>query len=428
MVALLSLIGAVSLIDRSIILVMIPEIKADLGISDAQFGLIQGLSFGVAYTCFALISGMLVDRSPRHLLLSLSLAVWTLAAAACGLAQSFAQLLLSRVVVGVGESTASPAAQSIIGDLFAKERLAAPVSVYMSMGAISTGISVALGGWLLNLFTVNPHLLVGGLVPWRQVLIVSALPGLALMLVILMVREPRRTVVDGGGAKPPSWAAYGAFVRECRPAFWGLVAGYALCGLAAYGALAWGPTYARRVLGMSPQQVGESLGLIFGVGTPLFTILLGTLADFRVRAGHYDFPLKLMMIVLAIALPLGVAGFLIKSVPLYYVAMFALQCGIVGAVGQLLAALQMISPPNMRGRSGAVTLIASSVGAYAGGSFIIGFLTDYLYQDDQAVGYSIATVVAVAAPVAIIFLQWSRRSFVRRLESLRQLDKATLAG
>jgi len=417
MVMLLSLVGAVSVIDRNIILVLVPEIKADLGISDSQFGLMQGLGFGLAYTGFGVVAGTLVDRVARTRLLAFSLMFWSLASAFCGIAQNYGQMLTGRLAVGVGESTTAPAAQSVITGIFPPTRAAAPISIYVGTAALATGLAVALGGVLLDWLTRHPLAVLGGLAPWRQVLVLSSLPGFVLALALLWVREPPRRAraqVDEGN----SWGAYWNFVKLNPAAVLGLLFGNAFGSMASYAALAWAPTYGRRVLGMSAQHVGEALGLIIGIGAVVTTLMFGFVVDHRVQRGDFAFAQKLMMGLLALALPVAMWAFLRDDPIFFFIAIACLQCGVSSCVGPVIAATQMISPSQMSGRTGAVTMIITSVFAYGGGSLIVGVLTDYVYRSPMKLGLSIATTILIAVPLSFGSFLVAHRAFLRRVALL----------
>src|SRR5690349_766393 len=105
-----------AIVDRSIISLLVQPIKADLGVTDAQIGLLQGLAFAICYTTFGLVLGFVTDRTDRRLLLALSIFVWSAATVACGFATSFQWLFISRIFVGLGEACVLPVAGSLIAD------------------------------------------------------------------------------------------------------------------------------------------------------------------------------------------------------------------------------------------------------------------------------------------------------------------------
>ena len=116
--AMLALLYWLSILDRTIISLMVDPIKNDIGISDVQFGMLHGLAFAVTFSLFGLAAGMFADRYSRRMIVFVSVAMWSIATAACGLAREFWHLLIARVGVGAGEAGLNPCATSMITDMF----------------------------------------------------------------------------------------------------------------------------------------------------------------------------------------------------------------------------------------------------------------------------------------------------------------------
>jgi len=162
-VSLLSLLYAASIIDRQIMAIAVVDMRRSLGVSDFEVSLLLGFAFGLFYTLFGLPIGAAVDRYPRRWIIWSGMVVWSLATAACGLARSATQLFGARLGVGAGEAAISPAAYSILSNLFPKERLAGPICVYTMGGTVGSAFSVFIGGTLLQYFVVHGGLRVGHL-------------------------------------------------------------------------------------------------------------------------------------------------------------------------------------------------------------------------------------------------------------------------
>lgn len=86
---MLAVLYWLSVLDRYIISLLVDPIKKDLGITDVQFGLLQGLAFIGSFTLFGLIFGALADRVNRRKLMYVGLTIWSIATAFCGVAQNF---------------------------------------------------------------------------------------------------------------------------------------------------------------------------------------------------------------------------------------------------------------------------------------------------------------------------------------------------
>src|SRR5690606_13809820 len=113
---------ALSLLDRQILAILAPNIRDDLGIGDAELGLLYGTVFALFYALFSLPLGRLVDGWVRTKLLAICLVMWSFSAGLAAFAGGFALLALSRLGVGVGEAAAQPAANSIIFDTFPRSK------------------------------------------------------------------------------------------------------------------------------------------------------------------------------------------------------------------------------------------------------------------------------------------------------------------
>ena len=128
-VGALSLVNMVSYIERQILTLLFGPIKADFHLSDTEVSLLAGAAFVIFFVIFGLFFGRLADRVNRKRLIMIGAVFWGLATAACGAAQTFVQLFIARISVGIGESTLGPSALSMISDYFPRERIVRPISV-----------------------------------------------------------------------------------------------------------------------------------------------------------------------------------------------------------------------------------------------------------------------------------------------------------
>jgi len=195
----LTLVYVFNFIDRNILAILAQSIKADLGLSDAQLGFLYGTAFAVFYAVFGVPLGRLADIWVRTRLIAVGLAFWSAMTALSGTARSFFSLGACRIGVGVGESSASPAAYSILCDFFPPRLRATAMSVYSSGIYIGAGIGVFLGGWVLDGWSAlfpdggAPF----GLRAWQAAFFVVGLPGLLMAAWVATLREPVRGQSEG---------------------------------------------------------------------------------------------------------------------------------------------------------------------------------------------------------------------------------------
>ena len=146
--ALLFMVSFFNYMDRYMLAVLLPAIKADLQLSDTEIGFITGLAFTLFYATMGIPIAKLADRYSRKNIIAVALSVWSVMIALCGLAQNFVQLAVARIMVGVGEAGASPPSHSLIADLFPVEKRARALSVYTLGAPVGILVGFLLGGWI----------------------------------------------------------------------------------------------------------------------------------------------------------------------------------------------------------------------------------------------------------------------------------------
>ena len=196
---LVSAAQALSLLDRQILSILAPSIREDLGIGDAELGLLYGTVFALFYALFSLPLGRLVDGWVRTRLLGICIMFWSFSAGLAAFAGGFALLAVSRLGVGIGEAAAQPAANSIIFDEFPREKRGTAMAALGIATALGLGLSMTLGGivahwWDLRYAAGGAPL---GFSGWQFAFLVAALPGFVLAFLIYRMKEPQRGRMDG---------------------------------------------------------------------------------------------------------------------------------------------------------------------------------------------------------------------------------------
>ncbi len=273
---LLLLCYAVNFADRTIVNVVGEAIKEDLRLSDAQLGLLGGLSFALFYATMSIPIARLAERTSRVNIIAASVAFWSAMTALCATAQTYTHLLLMRMGVGVGEAGLSPAAQSLIADYFPPDKRATAVSIYyigVPLGVV--GGAVAAG-------------LIAEAYGWRNAFLVLGLPGLLLaFLVRFLMPEPRRGALDAAdasdGSTPPLKAVIAQLARN--PILRHVIIANTLAGFAGYAIGQFLHPLFVRQFAMSYADAaflyGALAALSAGIGSPLG----GVIAD---RAARRD--------------------------------------------------------------------------------------------------------------------------------------------
>jgi MFS family permease len=368
-------------IDRQIVGILAIPIKADLHLSDSQLGLMGGLAFALFYTFLGIPIARLADRVSRTGIMTAALALWSLMTALCGITQSFAQLFLARVGVGVGEAGGVAPAYSLICDYFPPKERARALSAYSFGIPIGGAVGIVLGGFITSLMS------------WRMAFFIVGLAGLLITpLLKLTVREPPR-----GGLDPPAVTAPAAPVAAAaragvvayappslleviavllrKPSFWGLSFGASSASMMGYGLFFWAPSFLVRSFHLSLLQASLTFGTLVLVGGLIGIWAGGVLADRygEQRRGMYAL-IPAMAFVTTI--PFYVAGVL--STTLWISLTVLLVPTALGLVwlGPVLAAVQQIVPATMRATTSALFLFINNLIGIGLGTTIIGFVSD----------------------------------------------------
>ncbi|WP_293377645.1 MFS transporter [Phenylobacterium sp. SCN 70-31] len=415
-VAILLVAYTLSFIDRMILSLLVGPIRADLGISDTQMSLLMGFAFAVFYSVLGVPLGWMADRGSRKGLIVAGIAAWSVMTAVCGFARGYAGLFLARIGVGVGEATLSPAAYSMLGDYFPRERLGRAMAVYSIGVPLGSGIALVAGAIVVRYVTEGAAVdlpFVGALEPWRLTFLIVGLPGLLLAgLVALTVREPART----GAATAATGREFLDFFKTRRVALSAHFAGMALVALVMYGAMAWIPQFLHRTYGMAIPEAGLWFGGATAIGGAAGLMLGGWMADALYRRGYKDAHLRVIRLNAVILLPLFVGMALAPSRDLALGLMILSM--LLGTIhgGVAGAGLQMITPSRLRARVVAVYFLVANLVGLGMGPTAMALVTDLVFGRDDALRYGIAIVTAVALPISAVILSLGLKAFARAAE------------
>lgn len=373
---LLTLVYAFNFIDRQIIGILSPFIKADLGLDDAQLGLLKGVYFAILYTVVGIPIAWLADRYSRVNIIAISLTLWSGFTAASGLATNYLQLALARVGVGIGEAGGSPPSHSILSDLFPKEKRAGALAIY-SLG-IPFGIMLA--------FFASAFFLQGGSADWRTVMISVGLPGILLALLLkFTVKEPIRsvsapsdssTIDDRNNTQPSVMSSLKTLLKV--PTWWGMALGISFGSFGNYAISTWIiDYYVRMFAGLDITQLLIVFGIINGTAYALGVWLGGYIADKWGRKNK-----KAYALLPAIALIIGVPAFFFSlqvhdlwlSVGLLTFLLFTSG----SYLGPSFAMAQTLAPINVRAMSTALFFFVLNIIALGGGPTITGIISQAL--------------------------------------------------
>jgi MFS family permease len=413
------LIGStLSYIDRQIISLVVQPIKTAFGLSDTQVGLLQGIAFSLCYAVAGLPLALAVDRSNRVRLASACVTVWSMATSACGMVSSYIGLLLARATTAVSEAGFSPAALSILSDVVPPQRIARVGAIYLLGPALGVGLALMLGGWTLEWLESTGGLSLFGVqyAPWQALFICIGAPGLIVAALILAtIREPARTDAAIAARRSPGNArSLFAALRTTGDFLIPYVIGTTLIMLVQFAQAAWMPTFFVRQWGLEPHSAGQTLGPIFIVSAIAGAITTGVLA--KGEDGQRTLE-RVVQIVLVGSAVLGPSIVLLPLVPSYTLALvlFSALAFSFSAIASLSTApMLLVMPSAVRGQSIAAGGFLLAVVGGGGGPLAVGLATDYLFQDEAKIGWSISLVCGISVAAGVASMLRARHVLIHR--------------
>jgi MFS family permease len=420
-VILLTVIYVFSIIDRMIMNPLVIPIRRDLGISDTQISLLIGFGFAIFYTFLSVPLGRLADTWNRRKLIIIGIVVWSLMTSACGLAGTFTQFLILRMGVGVGEAVLNPSAFSLISDYFPREKRATPISVYTMAIFLGTGLASFLGGAVTKSAQGVWNLPIGGAIrSWQIIFIIVGLPGLLLAILMLTVKEPKRTglkaVETSGGTSNMTLGKSLLYIRKVWVTLLCHNLGFALLILSGVGTGTWIVTFLVRKYGMTIAQAGPLYGFIIIIGGPLSMIVAGKLSDRLTKRGYRDSNIRVGLIVALAWIPTGILFPLMPTAGLAIALFIPSTLLAMAPYGIANAALLGMMPNPLRGQAIALYGFIANVIGLGFGPTAIALMTDYVFHSDQALNYSLLVVGLVAHLAAALLLWIAMRTYPRSLD------------
>jgi len=425
MVGFLTLAYIFSMLDRYILGYLTKPIKADLGFTDTQMGWLA-LAFTLLYAFAAIPFGMLTDRKKRVWIIALGIAVWSLATAATGIVTNFAAsaalafifFFIARLMVGFGEAVMSPAAFSIIGDSFPKERRAKPIAFYSAALFLASSLTGYIIKFLLGYFETKGAMLwpiIGSLEPWQMIMVIVGLPGLLVAILFFFLKEPPRT--ESFQKEDSSYTDAINFAKSRWKTLLCFVSIFVTMVSIAYAQFNWLPEMFERTYGEENWGRGLYAGrnatatLIFAVPTYFFS---GFVSDAWSKRGRTDAPFILAIIGMFIMVPSTIAA---PFMPTGWLAFGTLCIATIG-IGMIsstgVTALLQITPGYVRGSIVAYYYLAITLLGGLVSPLLVGWLSTSVFGEDK-LNLAMATQPALYGIPTLLLLPLTYRLYLREL-------------
>ena len=409
-------------VDRQFLVVLLEPIKRDLHLSDLQISLIMGFAFACFYVVFGLPIARLADSRSRRAIVGTGIAIFSVMTALCGVAQNFWQLFLCRVGVGVGEACNGPATFSMLADLFPPNQLPRAIGVLNFGFFLGLGASLLIGGSVVHLVSSLPPLtlpIVGTLHSWQYTFLIVGIPGLIVAALFATIIEPiRRGRIAGATGTVPVLDVV-RFIVQNRATYGPMFLGLALQTILAFGVQGWTPSFFIRTYGWTISQIGWTQGLIILLVWPLGLIPGGMAAERLARRGFDDANLRITIAALLAYTPFAIAFPLMPTAVGSNIMLALGGLCVSFGIGPQNAALQTVTPGEMRGQVTALFLFVFNIIGFGLGATIVALFTQYVFGSDSMLRYALSTTVAILAPAAALTLGFGLKAYGRSVARAR---------
>lgn len=398
-VFILTLANISSFIDRQVLSLLVKPIKRDLHLSDTQMSLLMGLSFALFYTLFGAMIGRLADRKNRRNIIIMGITIWSMMTGLCAGVVNYGQFFLARMGVGVGESTLSPSAYSMIADLFPKKRLATAMSVFSLGVFLGSGLAILIGAGIVAKLPTEGMVTVpffGEIFPWQLIFLYVGLPGLLVALLLFTIKEPSRTNTlqkDGEDVKLTLRESV-QIIFKYPKAYLLMCFASAATALVNYGCNAWIPTFVSRTYGWETPRAGFFYGCVLVCSSVSGVLFGGWYADRLVKKGVTDGRLRIGVWAGIICMVSAVLPLLPKA-EWALLAVFVPSFVLSAPFGAVTAAIQEIMPNQVRALASSIFLFFLNLIGIGLGPTIVALFTDFVFKDESMIRYSIVMLYLI---------------------------------
>ncbi|AEG49806.1 major facilitator superfamily MFS_1 [Sphingobium chlorophenolicum L-1] len=418
---LLSFAHIVSIMDRYLLSVVLEDVKRALSLTDTELGVLQGPAFVLSFALASIPLGRLSDLANRKWIIVGAVSFWSAATLACAFAQSFTELLIARLAVGLGEAALMPAAVSIIVALFSEEKRTQGISIFTAGSSLGRAAGFSLGGAILGWSTAagpGARILIDlGFAPWQTVFLAGGAAGIVLTLaLILTLHEPARARVEG---PRPSFAdALSHFYRN-KAAYLSIFLPFAMFNAIVQMLGAWSVSFYVRKFEITAAEAGALVGTIVLIAGPAGHLFGGWLND-RLARNSLGVQPMILLVILALS-PLFILAFTMAPTVTAAAAGFMLFYTVGAITGPTsYAGCQIPTPDAHRGSISAIFLTFFTLVGFGLGPLVVGIVGDRLFPGDNSLGSAMQVCTVVFAGIGVLIAFLGRPAFIRAAEDARR--------
>lgn len=390
---MLALIYVFNYIDRLLVSILIEPIKLEFGVSDTLIGLLSGVAFALFYTVFGLPLGRLSDRIGRKPVIALACIAWSAMTMLCGVATSFAMLLLFRVGVAIGEAGGSAPSVAMVADLYPPSHRSRALAIFLMGPALGAVFGLGMGGWIADMYG------------WRWAFILIGAPGVLLgLLLAITVRAPRHKVASTLEAQESVVTTFLSLAKT--PSYSLIVASGSLAAIAAYAVGTWTPSFLIRSHALNLTEAGMLLGLGGGVMSVFGTLTCGWATDRLVRRSS-GWQLGTALVGTAFSIPFGLLFFLWPAGSIFTIGSLNVPSPFLLYLGfaffgtwwsvPCFGAMTHLFPASRLAQGTAMFLMGVTLLGVGIGPLVVGMLSDFFEHTigAEALRYAMASTMVI---------------------------------
>lgn len=386
---LLTCYFAIAHMDRHIITITLEPIRQEFGLTDLQLGLLSGFAFAVFFSLLIMPFAVAATRINHRNLIASTIGLWSVMTLLTGLAQSYVQLLLTRIGIGIGEAGALPTSHAVISHQYPPDKRATAMSIFMSGANIGLALALIIGGFITQKFG------------WRFAMFTVGMPGLFLALVIRLTFPPTKTPAKIA----VTFVKNRSITLQTISLIWNnlalryLMIGATLSSITTFGIGAWLPSFLIRTHGISLIHIGLLLALGVGVIGTVGVQLVGRLSDHWAKRNP-GWIVWVPALALLASKPFAVFGFLTQN-PLTALLAMAVPVAIGNTyIASTVSVLHTNIPAINRPVASALLLLCINLIGMGFGPLIVGLLSDYW----RTSGHTLLTDNSLAAGLVAVQL------------------------
>lgn len=414
-----------SFVDRNVMAVLIGPIRTQFDISDFQYSLLHGFAFSMFYIVLGLPIARLADHRNRKWIITIGVFFWSVMTCLCGAARGVTALFLTRIGVGVGEAALSPAAYSILSDLYPADKLARAISIYSLGITLGGGLAYIIGSSVYEYFSVGGGIelpLLGVVSAWQMTFFTVGAPGLLVVALLMLMKEPDRRTDATQGAPDTSLQQVWSHLNQHRRAYTGIILAPALMAILGYGTMAWYTEHLIRTFDMTRSEAGGQFGIIFIIAGSLGALVGGWAVQPLINRGYTDAPIRVILCAACLWPIPACLGPLASTKEIGLLAAWPIVFFISSYYAAQVSGIQLITPNHMRAQVSALMLFFTNLLGLALGPTAVALMTDFLFGNDQDLRYSLALLPLLVCVPAIFLLLRGLKPYRRALKAMQDID------